>query len=169
MQSGNRLETRNPYIFDVPNEIIGDWSLGRFLYRFAGSGAYSTVTPQEYSIENDSILHIGGDSYNRVAGTTGISGTWHKDYPEGFWEEITFLATGFYSYQWNDGVTGSGSYIYTPDIVTREEQRATYDCSGDQITFTYPEGSQTGTFTIAGDTLTIVTPGRTDEYTRITP
>ena len=47
------------------------------------------------------------------------------------------------------------------------ERRATFECVGDQITFTSPNGTETGMFVISGDRLVITFPNQVVEYTRV--
>jgi hypothetical protein len=150
----------------IPLGLAGDWESQGHRFRFNNDGAYSLVASLSYTVEGDT-LRLSSETYERRAGADGLQGVWRTTFGEGEWLDITFGPYGFYSYVWFDDLSGGGYYEATVDEVTVVEQRARVSCEGDSITFTNADGEQSGTFTLAGDTLTVDMSGETTEYTGI--
>jgi hypothetical protein len=152
----------------VPEELIGDWIFVAGRSRFNYDGTYSLVTISPYTIEDERTLHLMSDTYERIAGTTGLQGRWLCEFPEDKHLEITFGPYGFYSYVWDNGDSGGMCYWNDENTVAIVELRSYVDCSGSNITFTRPNGTpMTGTFHVTDDTLELTIGGGIITYTRL--
>jgi hypothetical protein len=168
MRAENLLGKRINETTSVPTELLGDWMCQDLRVRYHASGLYSLVIVSNYTIENESVLHLPDEDYNRVSGT-GINGVWVTHFPDNEWLQMTLGEYGYYLYEWNDGLIGGGYYSATTDVLSIVENRASYSCVGNQITFTTADGSSTGTYSIVDDVLTILFPNYTMTCSRVVP
>jgi YD repeat-containing protein len=152
----------------IPQQLLGDWNSDGWRWRFNYDGSYSLVIEEHYSIENDQILHLTHESYRRLTGTTGVVGTWRTSFDGGDWLDLTFGPYGFYAYEWNDGFVGGGYYSATDSEIIIVEHRARVSCSGNTIAFTFDGQTESGTFTVEDNILTIqFSDQRIVEYTKL--
>lgn len=151
----------------VDHQIVGDWE-NQGVMRLNADGTWSYITDMPYTISNNQLIWAGV-TYNRVQGTTGIRGIWRFSYSSGESVDMTFGPRGFYSYIWNDGISGGGYYSTDTNNLAVVETRGYVTCNGSTLRITALDGVSITEYqyNVSVNTLTLTSPSEVITYSRI--
>ncbi len=164
----------------IPAGLVGRWQIpGKpLMYEFTDEGTYAnyfTLSDVDYTISSDgtTLTSEGTDYIRKFDTSTSLPGVWEGYHPvDDLYEEFNFHADGTYSTHWrptNDDYFGS--YLEntpTPGKLRLRELNSIVTIAGSQMTFDPPYmPSETGTFTLSGNTLSIDFSGTLVTYERV--